>query len=340
MTELKTAIKQLGQLIDGAKTVLVLQPEKPDTDSLTSSLALEQILGELGKTVILYCKDKIPHYISYFEGADRVVDEFPKQYDIAILVDTGGPGQVTRTLEDHQPKLVKKPFTVIDHHPTRESLPFENLEVVDGKATSTNELIFEIAGQLGWKINAEAAQLMIPGILADTRNLSIPTVGAKEFRLVADLIDQGADIFKSHEDFRKINSISVELVKVKGEILSRIESFADGKILFVHITPDELSKYAEIHDPADLVMYEMQRAEGVEVAVVMRHYGGESNKIKVSTRANMPVAGKTCAEFGGGGHDRASGCQFNGTPLDDAKKRFIKALTDNIEEYEALQHAN
>ncbi|TAK89704.1 hypothetical protein EPO04_01195 [Patescibacteria group bacterium] len=341
MSQLASAIKQLGELIDEAKTILVLQPEKPDTDSLTTSLALEQILGDRGKQVLMYCQDEVPAYIRHFAGADRVLEEFPTKFDLTILVDTGGPSMLARTLEKHQAQLTKKPFAVVDHHPTREAMPFEVVEVIDAKATSTCELVFELSKQLGYKVNAEAASLMVPGILADTRNLSIQTVGAKEFRLVAELIDLGANVFETHEAYRKINAISMELMQLKGRLLSRVESFAGGKIAFIAITPQELKKYADIHDPADLVMYEMQRAEGVEVAVAMREYHGQAIpvKIKVSTRANMPVAAKTCQQFGGGGHDRAAGCQFNDVSIEEAKKQFIEALTANINEYKSTHEA-
>src|SRR5437879_11580039 len=98
MTDLQTNIKKLGRLIEDAQTVLILQPEKPDSDSLCSALALEQILGQLGKEVVIFCKDEIPGYINYFEGADRVVDTLPHKFDLSILVDTGSPQQVARTL--------------------------------------------------------------------------------------------------------------------------------------------------------------------------------------------------------------------------------------------------
>lgn len=335
MSELQQSIQKLSELIEGAQIILVLQPEKPDTDSLTSSLALEHILEDQDKKVLMYCQDEVPAYLRHFSGSDRVLNEFPAKFDLTILVDTGGPSMITRTLEKHQAQLTKQPFAVVDHHPTRETMPFETHEVIDDTATSTCELVLEIAQQLDYKVTAEAASLLVPGILADTRNLSIQTVGARQFRTVAELIDLGANVFETHEAYRKINAISMELLQLKGRILSRVESHAGGKIAFVAITPEELKKYADIHDPADLVMYEMQRAEGVEVAVTMREYHGDSLKIKVSTRANLPVAGKTCQQFGGGGHDRAAGCQFTDVPLAEAKDRFIKALTDNIKEYES-----
>lgn len=335
MSALTTATKELGRLVEAAKTILVLQPEKPDTDSLTSSLALEQMLGDLGKTVVLYCRDQVPNYISYFEGADRVSDSFPDKFDLTIIVDTGGPQALSRTLEKYQGRLTKKPIAIIDHHPNRESLPFPTHEVIDKTSTSTCEVIITIAEQLNWAINRDAANLLVPGILADTRNLSIATVGAGTFRTMAKLIELGADVYKIHEDYRASDRLTIELLQLKGRLLSRIELYAEGKIALVAVTPEELKQYAELHDPADLIIYELQNALGVEVAVVMRHYGGEANKIKISTRATMPVAAKACMDFGGGGHDRAAGCQINDTPLAEAKANFVTSLSKHIREYEA-----
>lgn len=340
MNELTTAIDELGELVAVAKTILVLQPEKPDTDSITSSLALEQILGDLGKEVILYCRDAIPSYISYFEGADRVVDEFPNKFDLTLIVDTGGPSMLDRTLEKAQGRLAKKPIGIIDHHANREPMPFAVHEVIDPGSTSTCELVLGICDQLGWQVNAAAANLLVPGILADTRNLSIATIGSASFRAMARLVDLGANVYAAHEAYRNADRLTPELLGLRGRLLQRIEMHADGKIALVVVTPAELKQYAELHDPADLVIYDMQNAQDVAVAVVIRHYGGDSNKIKISTRATMPVAAKACQAFGGGGHDRAAGCQTMETPLSEVKTKFIKELTKQIHDYEALQHAD
>ncbi|HUC20864.1 MAG TPA: hypothetical protein VMR98_05215, partial [Candidatus Polarisedimenticolaceae bacterium] len=168
----------------------------------------------------------------------------------------------------------------------------------------------------------------------------IATVGSKTFRTMADLIDLGANIYDIHEAYRASDRLTPELVSLKGRLLSRMELHADGKIALIVVTPEELKQYAEAHDPADLVIYEMQNALGVAVAVVIRHYGGQSNKIKVSTRASMPVAAKACGAFGGGGHDRAAGCQFTETPLSEVKPKFIAELAKQIKDYEALQHTH
>lgn len=334
------AVKELGELVHAAQTILVLQPEKPDTDSLTTSLALEQILGDQGKEIVMYCQDGVPNYLAYFAGADRVTDEFPSQFDLTIIVDTGGPQPLARTLEKYQGRMTKKPIAIIDHHANRELMPFELLEVIDAGCTSTCELILDISEQLKWPVNTEAANLLVPGILADTRNLAIATVSAKTFTTMAKLIDLGANVYAAHEAYWASSKLSPELVQLKGRLLSRMELYEDGKIALIIVTPEELKQYAEIHDPADLVIYDLQQATGVAVGVVIRNYGGQAKKVKFSTRASMPVAAKACREFGGGGHDRAAGCQTTDRSLAEVKAEFIKVLGKHIREYEALQHTD
>jgi phosphoesterase RecJ-like protein len=156
---------------------------------------------------------------------------------------------------------------------------------------------------------------------------------------MAELIELGADVYQSHQNYRQTLAVSSDILKLKGRLLSRLELYADDKIALVSITPDELAKYAKIHDPADLVMYELMNIKGVQVAVAIRHYGGEFNKIKISTRAKIPVAAKACAEFGGGGHDRAAGAQINDTPVSEVTSKFVTVLEGHIRDYEALQHS-
>ena len=78
------------------KTILVLQPENPDADSVAAALALEEVLGDAGKEVIIYSYVHIPDYLYYIQGVDRIVEEFPAAFDASIVVDT-----VTASLLEH-----------------------------------------------------------------------------------------------------------------------------------------------------------------------------------------------------------------------------------------------
>lgn len=46
--------EKVAELVAKAERIIVLQADNPDADSLGSALALESILGDLGKEVTLY----------------------------------------------------------------------------------------------------------------------------------------------------------------------------------------------------------------------------------------------------------------------------------------------
>jgi bifunctional oligoribonuclease and PAP phosphatase NrnA len=318
-------ISRFGQLVNDAATIMILQPEKPDSDSLCSALALEQILGDLGKDVVIYCQDEVPSYISYFEGADRVTDELPKKFDFTILVDTGGPQQIARTLEKHQSKLVAKPFVIIDHHGTREPLPFASIDIIDPAAAATGQLLVYIAGQLEWKINAEAAGLIVPAITADTLGMTTPNTTADTVQAVADMVRLGADLYALNQARLAAGALDPEILRLKGRLLQEVEFTLDGKLALLTVDPATLKEYAKRYDPAALVIYDMQHVRGVELAVVIRNY---APKIKLSLRANGPYAAPVAAAFGGGGHPQASGATIEAGQPGDIRAKVIDATKE------------
>ncbi len=336
MSNLKTQIKKLEELIANTKTVLILQPEKPDTDSLSSSLALEAFLENLGKKVVMYCQDEIPGYIRVLDGWDRVTDTFPKEFDLTILVDTGGPNMILRTLEKHQAALTKRPFAIIDHHLTREAMPFPADEIIDPSCAANTELIYGISQELGWKVTPEIASSLVSGILADTAGFTNTNSTAAAVRTVADLVDAGADLHELYARKRAADALSPDLLHYKGQLLERVEFVAEGKVAVNWATPAELKEFSEMHDPADLVNKEALFSQNVLVSAFLRDYGG---KIKISLRSEIDGVDKVAQSMGGGGHTRAAGIRVDDQKLEDVKKIITAKLTKLVEEHEALQHA-
>ena len=78
---------QVSELIDKASRIVIIQADNPDADSLGSALALEYILGDIGKKPYLYCAVDVPAYLHYLPGWDRVDREMPNLYDLSIIVD-------------------------------------------------------------------------------------------------------------------------------------------------------------------------------------------------------------------------------------------------------------
>jgi len=325
--EFAANVKKLGRLVDDAETILVLQPEKPDSDSLCSTLALEHLLGDLGKQVVMYSYDEVPPYINYFEGVDRLVDTLPKKFDLTILVDTGSPQQIGRTLEKHQGRLAAKPLVIIDHHGTRTPLPFATIDIIDASCAATGELLVKIAAELNWKLNAEAASLVVPAIMADTLGLSTPNTTADTVQAVADMVRLGANLHELNAARLAAGAMDPEILTLKGQLLQQVEYLLDGKLALLTVGPDILKEYAKRYDPAALVVYDMQHVRGVELAVVIRNY---APKIKLSLRSNAPIAAPVAAVFDGGGHPQASGATIEAGQPDDIRAKVIAATKEAL----------
>ncbi len=294
-------------LIDVAQKILIIQAENPDGDSLGSALALEEILGDLGKDVSLYCDVETPKYLRYISGWDRVSQEFDTSADLAIIVDTSSDTLIGKALQIPGARhfLDTHPVLVIDHHHETEStLSFEHTQVIE-EAAATTEIIYKIASQHGWSINPQAAENLLAGLLSDTLGLSTQNVGESAYFVASKLAGLGASPALIEERRREFMKKSADILKYKGILIERIEYYLEGKLAVIRIPWEEIQQYSDQYNPSVLVLDEMRLVEGVEIGVAIKTY--PDGKLTGKLRSNLPISTTVAGFFGGGGHPYASG---------------------------------
>lgn len=289
-----------------AQTIVVIQAENPDGDSLGSALALEEILGDQGKYVSLYCPVDIPKYLRYLSGWDRVTHEFPSQADLAIIVDTSADVLLGKVLEVPHVRhfLETHPVMVLDHHTTDSTLSFEHT-LISETVVATGELLYKVAHELHWPINAQAAEHILAAIMSDSLGLTTQTTTADTVRTVASLIDLGASNAALEEHRREYMKKSPEILAYKGELISRVEYFLDGRLAIVHIPWEDIQKYSDQYNPGALILDEIRLVEGVDIGIAIKTY--PDGKLTARIRASKPIAETIAGYFGGGGHPHAAG---------------------------------
>ena len=293
-------------LIEKASKITIIQAENPDGDSLGSALALEEILGEVGKEVQLFCPVDIPKYLRYFSGWDRISDNLWPS-DLFVIVDTASQVLLSKIWENplYRNLFEKTPILVIDHHTdATPDLEFSH-EIILKEASSCAEVIFDFAKNSGFEINQQAAEHLMGAILSDTLGFSTQNVSPETFEIASQLTKLGASTAKIEEARREFSKKSPEILEYKGELIRRIEYFLDGKLAVVHIPWDEIKKYSDKYNPSILVIDEMRLVEGVEVCVAIKTY--PDGKLTGKVRTNSPVAADIAGYFGGGGHAYAAG---------------------------------
>jgi phosphoesterase RecJ-like protein len=128
-------------------------------------------------------------------------------------------------------------------------------------------------------------------------------------------------------DYAEINRImfdtkSMGRLRVERDAIDSIEMYFDGRCALMTVTaemqsmttPDELEGITPIP----------RQISGVVVGVTLREKDG--GKYKCSVRTHEPIdASAICARLGGGGHNRAAGCEITGG-ITAAKKAMLDAI--------------
>ncbi|HSX45394.1 MAG TPA: DHH family phosphoesterase [Candidatus Saccharimonadia bacterium] len=328
---------QIRKIVDEAHKIVIVQADNPDADSLGSALALENLLGEMGKEPYLYGATDMPTYLRYLSGWDRVQKDLPAKFDASIIVDASTMTLFEKLADSGQQGwLAARPCVVLDHHEIVEnSVPFATVIINDHTRASTGELIWLLAQQLQWPVPPAAQVYLMSSILGDTQGLTNQLASADTYRIMADFIDHGVDRPQLEELRREFGKMQPAIYRYKAQLISRTEFSDDGKLASVTVPQTEINEYSPLYNPAPLIQGDMLQTAGVQVAIVFKHY--DDGKITGAIRANpgASIAAELAEHMGGGGHAFASGFKVVGSrPFDEVKTdclAFAQQLLDKLE---------
>ena len=140
------------------------------------------------------------------------------------------------------------------------------------------------------------------------------------------LIECGADYYKINRIM--FDTKSFARLKVEQQAVDNIEMHFDNRCALMTITAEMQSMVTP--DELEGVTPIPRQIEGVVIGVTIREK--TAGKFKCSVRTHEPIdASEICSMLGGGGHNRAAGCEILGT-LDEAKQKMLKSISDYLGE--------
>jgi len=323
--------EKINQIVHDATKIVVLQADNPDADSLASALALEQILGEMGKEVSLYCGIDMPGYLKYLPGWDRVSSELPSKFDASIIVDASTITLFQKLAESgRQSWVASKPCIVLDHHAEVDHIiPFATVNLTDAAVSSTGQLIYNLAKQLEWPLDKTSAEFIMTSILGDTQGLSNDLTTADTYHVMAALVETGVDRPALEEKRRELSKMPPVIFRYKARLIERTEFHSDGKLAIVDVPHKEIMEYSPLYNPNALIQIEHLQTEGVLVSVAIKHYA--DGRITAGIRCNTaaPIAADLADHFGGGGHKYSAGFKLtNGKLFNEVKSECVAKVTE------------
>ncbi len=330
---------KFSEFLRDKKRLCIIQAENPDGDSLGSAIALDYILQDSENS--LYCPVDVPKYLRYFPDWSRVENDFDYKADGYIIVDTAATVLLSKLLDDLAIKncLYNKPVLVIDHHETPDDLDFPHEAIIESLPACA-DLIYKIARDQKFDIPREAAEALYSAISSDTLGLVSSSVTADTMRVMADLIELGANPAELDEKRRELMKKSPRILDYKADLIKRIDYALDGALATVHIPFEDIQLYSDEYNPNVLIIEELRLVSGVEVTVAVKTY--PDGKVTGKVRTSIPIADQIAGYFGGGGHPYAAGFRTYDTSYDEVVADLVKIVPQLAAEtqVEPQSHSN
>lgn len=293
----------------------------PDGDNIGSSLALYNGLKKAGKAVRFILDDDIPKIYRFLESSNKA--EKPGEYesfDAVIALDCGDAerlGKSGRYLDNN--------FIInIDHHISNNK--FGNLNLVESKASSTGEIIYQILKLLGIDLDKEISECLYTAIVTDTGQFQYSSTTATTHQIAGELINNGVNVSLMFE--RIYQNSSKEKVVLMKMALGSLEFYHNDSISCVSLTLQQMQVAKAKDEDSDGMINLARDIECVEVAIFLKEL--EPGKIKVGLRSKKVIdVAAISLQFGGGGHVRAAGCTIHGT-VAEVKKKILDAVIERF----------
>lgn len=316
---------------DKADKVLVTTHVDPDGDAIGSLTAMGQALKQMGKRVTVACDDAAPQRFRYLTMADEVVAEpyGRDRYNLLVVLDCGDEsraGHVYANLPEPRPTIIN-----IDHHIT--NTYFGDLNLVDGEATSTTEILYGLFLKMGVEITAEIAESLLTGLVTDTLGFGTVGVTARTLRTAADLVDAGASL--SDITMRALNMRNMETIQLWRSGLNSM-NYEDG-LAWSAIADRERQAIGYRGTSSVGLVNLLADVDIVNMSAVLMEMSDGSVKVGFRCRPPYNVA-EVAVSLGGGGHALAAGCTLPG-PLDQAEATVVAACKEAIVAQTAAQAA-
>ena len=313
--------KEAREIVKNSKSVYVVAHVNPDGDAIGSTFAVYFALKKLGKDVHVI----MPTYSTVFEflpGVEHSVENVKEEeYDLLIALDASDRTRLAMSEEDYNKA---KKVIMLDHHQI--SNPYGDFRYINDLKSSASEIAYLFIKSLEIDFDENIATLLYTGIMTDTGSFNYSNANSDTFRVVADLLDNGA---KAVEVCKKLNDTMKEAkLKLIAKTVDNMEVYYDGKMRYSYVSYQEIQELGLGDEDAEGMTNYLRAVEGTEVAVYVR--GKSDGSLKVSMRSGGKVdTSKIAIAFGGGGHPRAAGYTMKES-LEIEKEKLIKAVGEML----------
>lgn len=337
--ETKKMAPAIWGAIQKASRILINTHVGADFDSICSALAMKLALESLGKEVLVFSPVPLEQQFLDMPGqlpdiSSIVISKFSdldlQKFDLFLCLDSESGARLDRFTPPQFPLSI--PTVVIDHH--KNNLGFGDINLIVKEGTCTSQLVYWLLKESGLAISPMCAKYLFLGIWSDTGQFMLQGMTTRQsYADATELIGVGElDVPKL---IWSATSSSTKVIKITGDILSRIEECLNGKVIFVYIAQSDLERWGakinEVSQAIDSVNLTVSFSKDAYISVFLRE---NTDFVKVSLRNNhqehvYDVSAVAKKMGNGGGHARAAGTDLQ-MPFAEAKALVLKTIQETF----------
>lgn len=329
--------KALSNLLETPKNIVVVGHKNPDGDAIGSCCGLGLALEMLGHKVTIMMPNDYPEFLKWMPMAEKIViydkdqDDAKSMIKDAEVIFTLDFNELNRTGNMESAfQEASADFVLIDHH--QQPGDYATVTYSDTAMSSTSEMVYHTLDALGHAnlINADIATLLYTGIMTDTGSFRFPATSSKTHKVVAALIEAGADNSSIHRKVYDTNT--PDRLRLLGTALNNLTILPEFHTAYICLSQQDLdNNNFRKGDTEGFVNYALS-IKGINFAVIFIE-NRQEDIVKISFRSKGSFSVNTFARtyFDGGGHNNAAGGRSQ-LSLSETISHFISILPSHINE--------
>ena len=291
--------EQILELIRKAPRVIIHRHKNPDGDALGSQLGLKHILRDsFPDKEILVVGDMTDRYAFMAdEPMDEVADE-AYEGALAMVLDTSAKSLIC------DDRYTTATYTArMDHHIFCETIC--EVEVTDTSFESCCGLVTAFAKECGLTVSPVAAKLLYTGMITDSGRFRYDSTNSQTHQMAAFLMERG---FDTSDIFRNLYADELSFIQLRARFVLKIQT-TPHRVAYIYTDRAEsdalLAEGVSSFTISRGMVNTMGEIRGIDNWV---NFTETADGILCEIRSSKHNINPIAVKYGGGGHQKASGC--------------------------------
>ncbi len=303
--KVKSILVFKGQ-IEKSKKIALISHKNPDTDALSSLVALKKIIEKNypDKIIDIFAEcESLKDIFKPILKEDNLNYQTVERYDLAIGFDSATKerfGKYSNIFD------LAKDTAQIDHHSSNEMFARNNIVYM---TSSTTEVLYLVLKALHFEIPNNICKLIYAGMITDTSEFTQGVKRKSTIKVLNDFYNKKVDMDCVLNYFFKSNPNSKNILLEKA--LHSMKFYFNGGLVIMTLDKKDFLEANAKQGEEEGIINQGINTKGVNIACIF--IKRNDNQCFISMRSKYGADVSTIAkQFGGGGHSNMAAFTYNG----------------------------